>query len=523
MNTKMTPDEFASEFARLYQGAPEEAFRYAKTVGEEKSIKNPQTRQNALYEYSIGLFYSARYDEAERTLKSFVFDYRKYPFLPFYVDCFDVLALIEFYQKRYHLSIFYAQQALALAEEKKFLRRLSAIYSNLAAPYHELQQNETCLVYLDKALLHAEESDDPTVKVSILFNRSEILLSLGRYEEARDAILEVEKRAPESSLPPLFMDFLPLCKAEIAMALHEKVDLHGLAMAFLASPYQKDQSLLSYLLDEDESLYDLLRANHLAEDAAAYLEKIEEIQQTVPSLMTAIFINKRKASLAQENGDESAVGKYASELCALYEKQNELFAKDFDEITKMHFDYVRVSSAYEKAQKRARRLQEESDTDALTGLPNRRALEKEKKRFPLLAKKEAYFVLALLDYDHFKDINDGHGYQTGDNALKLGGEFFKTFESPSLRVFRYGGDEFVFAFAAKDPKEAALLFHKLKAGLEKIDLRDAEGVKISLSCCIGYALFPGSYSAYAPALKAANEAIHAAKNIGRGNIVSVLS
>jgi GGDEF domain-containing protein len=61
----------------------------------------------------------------------------------------------------------------------------------------------------------------------------------------------------------------------------------------------------------------------------------------------------------------------------------------------------------------------------------------------------------------------------------------------------------------------------MKAGLEAVDLHTPDGVKIPLSCCIGYALFKGSYKSWSPALKEANEAIHAAKAIGRGNIVSV--
>lgn len=49
-----------------------------------------------------------------------------------------------------------------------------------------------------------------------------------------------------------------------------------------------------------------------------------------------------------------------------------------------------------------------------------------------------------------------------------------------------------------------------------------EHQKVALTCCIGYALFQGSYTQFNSALKMANEAIYAAKKIGRGNIVSVV-
>jgi diguanylate cyclase (GGDEF)-like protein len=442
--------------------------------------------------------------------------------LPLYIDCFGLLGTIQFYKKRYHLSVYYGQQALSLAEEKKCVERYSEIYSNLSAPYHELKEDERCLLYLDKALAYVDKSSNPPSKLSILYHRSGTLASLGLYPEAKEAMLEVKKMAKEVPVPPFFEDFLPLCEGEIDLALHQAVDFHGIAQKFLANPYQNTPDYYNYVLDEDIYLYDLLRKNGLKEDAALYLAQIEKIQASAPSLATGIFLAKSKASLAEEKGDALEAGKHYAELARLYEEQNEGYNEDFEEITKLHFDLARLTNAYQKAQKMARHFQEESDTDALTGIPNRRALEKEKKRFPLLAKKEAYFALALLDYDHLKFINDGYGYQVGDNALRLGGQFFKNFLAPDLRIFRYGGDEFLFTLPVKDPEAAKAYFAKIQKGVEGLDLHSAEGDQILLSCCIGYGLYQGNYQSFALALKAANEAIHAAKKTGRGNIVSIV-
>jgi len=522
MNLKMSPEEFSSLLEEKRKVSDSEAALFAKNVAEDPAIKNPQTRQIALYSYSVTLFYSTRFDEAEKIIKSFIFTYANYPFLPFYIDCFVLLSLLAYYKKRYHLSVFYAQQALSLSEAKKCRTHYTAIYGNMAAPYRELQENDKCLDCLDKAIAYCSESNDPSARYAILYNRASVLAALGRYEEARDAILEAEQQSKDIPTPPIFSAYFPLSKAEIALALHEKIDLHSLAMEFLNSPLQQDQSLSSFLLDEDESAFLLLLKYDFIDDAELFLTKIEAIQAASPALTSAIFIAKSKAEIAEKRGDALAAGKSYQELTHLYEEQTKELSNDFEEITKLHFDFVRVNDAYQKAQKRAQKLLEESDTDALTGLANRRALEKEKKRFLALAKKQSCFVLALLDYDHFKDINDGYGYQAGDQALRLGGAYFRTLESPSVRIFRYGGDEFVFALSVSKPEEASAFFAQVKRGLEAVELLSSEGKRIPLSCCIGYGLFQGTYESYAPAQKMANEAIRAAKKIGRGNIVSVI-
>jgi diguanylate cyclase (GGDEF)-like protein len=88
-------------------------------------------------------------------------------------------------------------------------------------------------------------------------------------------------------------------------------------------------------------------------------------------------------------------------------------------------------------------------------------------------------------------------------------------------VFRYGGDEFVFALAVNLPEDAACFFKRIEEEVRSVDLRSSENEKIPMSCCIGYALFKGNYGTFPSALKSANEAIRATKKIGRGNIVSV--
>jgi diguanylate cyclase len=83
-------------------------------------------------------------------------------------------------------------------------------------------------------------------------------------------------------------------------------------------------------------------------------------------------------------------------------------------------------------------------TDATTGLPNRRALMEEMQRRHLAqARDDTELVVAFIDLDHFKAINDRYGHDIGDRFLSAIGERMRGALRSSDFVARLGGDEFV--------------------------------------------------------------------------------
>jgi diguanylate cyclase (GGDEF)-like protein len=101
-------------------------------------------------------------------------------------------------------------------------------------------------------------------------------------------------------------------------------------------------------------------------------------------------------------------------------------------------------------------------TDPLTGLLNRRSFE---NRAHELLRRGTGFSLAMGDFDRFKALNDTHGHDAGDRALRL----FSNVVRRSLRtedlVSRYGGEEFVFVFPDKDLELAREALQRLQQEL----------------------------------------------------------
>ena len=109
------------------------------------------------------------------------------------------------------------------------------------------------------------------------------------------------------------------------------------------------------------------------------------------------------------------------------------------------------------------RSQQQAETDALTGLLNRRALE---HRVRDLRRDGVAFSVAMADLDHFKQLNDTYGHDTGDRALRL---FTRAMRS-ALRehdvVARYGGEEFVIVMPDTDIATAAPILHRVRQVLQ---------------------------------------------------------
>ena len=107
------------------------------------------------------------------------------------------------------------------------------------------------------------------------------------------------------------------------------------------------------------------------------------------------------------------------------------------EMTTRHAsERIAMLRAFAKSETQAR-------TDPLTGLWNRRSLE---NRVRELARDATPYALAYGDLDHFKILNDTHGHEAGDQALRLFARVLRDSVRPGDITARYGGEEFVVVF-----------------------------------------------------------------------------
>lgn len=166
--------------------------------------------------------------------------------------------------------------------------------------------------------------------------------------------------------------------------------------------------------------------------------------------------------------------------------------------------------------------------DRLTGLASRRALD------DYLGRKRGRFVVAMVDVDHFKRINDEHGHAVGDQVLRLVASRLR--ETPGARAYRYGGEEFALVFRNQSVDEVRSILEAMRARVAgyPFALRSAnrpskkpkrpvlmteEPETISVTVSVGAARRERRESAQA-VLDRADEALYSAKEAGRNRVVA---
>lgn len=162
-------------------------------------------------------------------------------------------------------------------------------------------------------------------------------------------------------------------------------------------------------------------------------------------------------------------------------------------------------------------LQQLADYDVLTELPNRRSFERSLEAVLALAKRhESKFCVLMIDLDGFKEVNDIHGHQMGDELLKTVAARFKSHLRQGDVIARMGGDEFAVLINSIQTEQAvAPVAEKLLTSIEQPIRLGVESIHISAS--IGAACYPCAGADPKTLLRNADIAMYKAKEAGGNN------
>ncbi|AYN15602.1 diguanylate cyclase [Pseudomonas monteilii] len=159
------------------------------------------------------------------------------------------------------------------------------------------------------------------------------------------------------------------------------------------------------------------------------------------------------------------------------------------------------------------RLDRDAQTDPLTGLGNRRSLE---LSLSLLEAEGRAFAAIVLDIDHFKRVNDSHGHEIGDQALRQLAELMRRCCREGDLLCRTGGEEFLMMLPGASLEVAAVVAERLRVTVQDTPLEPVGAVTISL----GVARWDGEAgSEPVETLSRADRALYRAKQEGRNRVV----
>ncbi len=169
-------------------------------------------------------------------------------------------------------------------------------------------------------------------------------------------------------------------------------------------------------------------------------------------------------------------------------------------------------------------LEQETFTDPLTGIYNRRFMEQRLAEEVSKARRYCFQLSVLLfDLDKFKRVNDEHGHQAGDQMLIEISALVNAQLRDSDMLSRYGGEEFLIIAPNTGPAEAALLAERLRARIEaQAFLKEHEGLQepeLHMTVSIGLASFVDGSDNEETLVGTADRNLYQAKSEGRNRVV----
>jgi diguanylate cyclase (GGDEF)-like protein len=166
------------------------------------------------------------------------------------------------------------------------------------------------------------------------------------------------------------------------------------------------------------------------------------------------------------------------------------------------------------------RLRRQAQTDALSGLGNRRNLnERLADELDRGRRNGTTVSFVIADIDDFKRINDAYGHQTGDNLIRAVAAVLRNSVREVDLAARYGGEEFALVLPGAHLADAKRTAERIRSAVAEIELPIPDGSTTSVTASFGVAEFP-TYASAEALIAAADAALYEAKRLGKNTVAT---
>lgn len=401
-------------------------------------------------------------------------------------------------------------------------------------PYHKAMDRESAIQLLRR---EAGKALDPTVVATFLELLPSIEEEAAALDEPTPGLLdperiESEERARGGAGRATVFDDIALAHREI-YALYEIAQVMGTSLGLadtMAVISKKLSNLVPYscaaLFLYDEAV-DALRCRFATGTDAELVQQIAV--RSGEGLTGWVARNRQPLVNARPSTDFEAAGLSGARsslqsalVCpllfndkligtlAVYHNRPEFFGDDhrrlLDRVSEQAAAVINNSMLFEQTQ-------EDSLTDALTGLPNTRFLFMHLSRELARAERlDTEVALMVMDLDSFKDINDTHGHHVGDRALCELARVLRTAIRPYDICVRYAGDEFIVVLSGCTAEEAEIKRQELQKAVADLHFEPRPGRRVPLGISVGTAVFGQDGRSYETLLAVADSRMYKDKS-----------
>jgi diguanylate cyclase (GGDEF)-like protein len=498
--------------AKAYWGASsDKTLEYAgRALAQARTLDYPAGEAAALRNEGIALWYRESYAPALDHVLQAQAIYEKLGDDAGIAGCLSTAGTIYLNLDQFDGAFASYKRALALAERTGDQNRIGIVLSNLGTTSLGMQKPEQALEYFQRALPIVEKNSDELSQLTTLGNIGGAQRRLGRLDEALATnariIALAEKNDSKVRLSDALSDtgqILLLQKRydEAAPYLARAVEV---AKAAGLKRNEREAELQWTKLNEAKGDYKSALEHFYRQDALRGDIFTEENARVTAELQQKYEAEKRERELEKRQ----------LELVAQHNQRNFLIAVSLLVLVIAIANYGR----FRGKRREAELLDKLARTDALTGLANRRAImDSIGREMQRVARGAAPFCVVLADVDHFKQVNDRYGHDTGDIVLKQVAAAIRAAAREADDTARWGGEEFLVLLPATTAAEAQASAERMRTRVRALAV-EANGQTLQVTASFGVSALRAGEAVDA-CVKRADEALYRAKREGRDRVV----
>ncbi len=256
------------------------------------------------------------------------------------------------------------------------------------------------------------------------------------------------------------------------------------------------------------------------ESSGDYPEQLRNVISSAKEFLTAAITDNR--TQIETLGQVSSQVKPNSDPRPIIEKLMNELSKANTRASALESNFLATTQELDKIRDSLKAAEQRSNTDALTGLANRRSMDEffRSAQITAMEKGEALSIF-MIDIDHFKKFNDTYGHQVGDQVLRLVAKVLQENVREIDLAARYGGEELIAVLPGADLGVAAGVAERIRKRISEARLtRRTTGQEISsVTVSIGVAQFRMAEPAEAM-IERCDRGLYQAKRLGRNQTVT---
>ena len=392
----------------------------------------------------------------------------------------------------------WSQEALAFGREHKL--STSGVLNNYATLLRDEGRHAEALAAFEELLPQVSPADSPEVRGVVEKNIGETLVALGRRSEAAEHLQRARELYVTADVRPRRLELYPVL-VENLEALGRTAEALDAMQEFKALSDEVISAESKTRIGDLENTLELARK----EKALAEAQAANDLQRAENAALQASQSRATAINLALFAGLVAIAA-----LLALLWRTYRLRTRSHRELTTRNAEIEEQRSALQQLNAN---IEKQSREDALTGLGNRRLLQETIEA----ASPADTGVLVMADLDHFKTINDTHGHDTGDRALRQFADALRAVARQGDLTVRWGGEEFVWLCRGASADQGPALCERLLRQLSDSPL-DVDGKPLPVEASLGFVplpVWPDGATNWDGALRVVDFAVYCSKGRGR--------